>query len=105
MKYMPTFPDRFGGYTDASTWARDFFPWYNMEHRHSGIALMTPWSVHSGQAAAISEARSATLLDAARKRPERFVNGDPTPLALPEEVWINPPSFNPKGEQESVVAV
>jgi len=38
MKYRPSFPRRFGSFEDARTFCRDFFPWYNTQHRHSGIA-------------------------------------------------------------------
>jgi putative transposase len=39
MKYRPTFPERFGSIEDARVFCRDFFAWYNNEHRHSGIAM------------------------------------------------------------------
>src|SRR5712691_10390194 len=42
LKYRPSFPDRFGSVQDGRAHCREFFPWYNTEHRHSGIGMMTP---------------------------------------------------------------
>jgi putative transposase len=61
LKYRPTFPTRFGSLEDARAFCRPFFHWYNTEHRHSGIAFMTPESVHYGRAPEIMQVRSKTL--------------------------------------------
>ncbi|RKY19393.1 MAG: hypothetical protein DRQ55_10785 [Planctomycetota bacterium] len=93
LKYRPDFPNRFGCLQDARAHAARFFEWYHLEHRHSGIAWMTPADVHHGRAPAVRE-RRATVLDAAYQlHPERFVRKRPVPLALPTEVWINPPAL------------
>ena len=34
LKYCPKFPQRFGSIQDARSFCRDFFTWYNQEHRH-----------------------------------------------------------------------
>jgi len=94
MKYRPDYPDRFGSIVDARAWAKSFFHWYNHEHRHTGLGLMTPAAVHLGQAAELTIQRQATLLAAYEQHPERFVKGQPTPLQVPSEVWINPPQVN-----------
>lgn len=91
LKYMPSFPDRFGSIQDARTFCGAFFPHYNTEHRHSGIAMMTPHDVHYGLASGVSTARQSTLDRAHQKHPERFVHGRPTVAELPTAVWINPP--------------
>ncbi|CAN5439599.1 IS3 family transposase [soil metagenome] len=91
LKYQPTFPKRFGCIADARAFCQSFFEWYNNEHYHSGIALMTPASVHHGLAAECNTNRLAVLLKAHSEHPERFVNGCPTGLPLPQAVWINPP--------------
>src|SRR5262249_44491729 len=52
LKYRPDFPDRFGAYEHAETFCRRFVPWYNMEHRHGALGLMTPHDIHYGLAAA-----------------------------------------------------
>ena len=91
MKYRPDFPGRFGCLEDARTHCQRFFAWYNTEHRHSGIAYMTPHSVHYGQAEALRDARQAALDAAFRASPRRFKGCRPQPPALPTATWINPP--------------
>ena len=91
LKYCPAFPTNFGSIQDAREFCERFFAYYNHEHYHSGIALLTPASVHHGDADRIQEERAATLLIAFSANPERF-NQKPVPLELPEEAWINDPS-------------
>jgi len=91
MKYRPDYPDRFGSIQDARAWARPFFRWYNHEHHHSGLALLTPATVHYGQAQTVIDRRQMVLQAAYAARPERFVRGLPKPPSLPTEVWINKP--------------
>jgi len=92
MKYRPDFPDRFGCIEDARGFCAPFFDWYNTEHHHSGIALLTPEMVHYGLAESVSQARLETLQQAYRLHPERFVRKQPEPPRLPDAVWINPPA-------------
>ena len=92
MKYRPGFPDRFGSIQDARAWARPFYHWYNHEHHHSGLGLLTPVTVHYGRAQAVLDQRQKVLQVAYAVHPERFVRGEPKPLSLPTEVWINKPS-------------
>ena len=90
LKYRPDFPDRFQTMEVARNFCCAFFPWYNTEHHHSGIGLLTPEAVHTGQAATLHEARRATLAVAYALHPERFVRQEPAPPALPTAAWINP---------------
>ncbi len=92
LKYRPTFPDRFGSIEDARAFCARFFTWYNTQHRHSGIGLLTPADVHAGRAAAITAARAVTLDAAYAAHPERFVRHPPRPPEVPAAVWINPPT-------------
>ena len=92
LKYHPGFPGRFDDIAATTAFCRSFFPWYNTEHRHAGIAMLTPHDVHYGQASQILEKRERTLRLAWSRHPERFVNGTPKPQPLPQEVWINPPA-------------
>jgi len=92
LKYHPSFPGRFQDPDEAKNFCRSFFRWYNAEHRHGGIAMMTPEQVHFGKAQQILDRRSAVLADAWNAYPERFVSGPPRPPALPDAVWINPPT-------------
>ena len=96
MKYRPEFPDRFGCIQDGRAFCQTFFPWYNDEHRHSGIGMMTPAMVHYGLAAAVRENRQIALDAAYAAHPERFVRRPPTPPHLPKEVWINKPQNSDK---------
>ena len=91
LKYCPSFPGRFGSIEDARRFCRAFFHWYNNEHRHSGIARLTPATVHFGLSRQVLEARQKVLDQAFSKHPERFVNKHPSPGKLPEAVWINQP--------------
>ncbi len=91
LKYRPDFPDRFGSPQDARAWARPFFHWYNHQHYHTGLGLMTPAMVHYGQAEAVRDQRNQVLLAAYAAHPERFVKGPPLAPTLPTEVWINKP--------------
>lgn len=91
LKYRPDFPDRFGSIEDARVFCQGFFRWYNYQHHHSGIGLMTPANVHFGQATQLFALRQGVLTEAFRLHPERFVRHPPKPPHLPSEVWINPP--------------
>jgi putative transposase len=91
LKYAPGYPGRFGSFEDARGWCREFFFWYNAEHRHSGIAYLTPEAVHYGHGPALLQARGRALARAYALHPERFVKGAPSPQTLPDEVWINAP--------------
>jgi len=91
LKYQPDYPERFGCQQDARSWAKDFFDWYDYEHHHSGLGLLTPADVHYGRAQAAIQQRQQVLQAAYQKNPERFVKGPPKPPELPKAVWINPP--------------
>jgi putative transposase len=91
MKYRPDYPEQFEGITHARLWTRAFLGWYNQEHHHTGLALMTPATVHYGQVESVNERRQQALDAAYAAHPERFVGGRPTPPQLPKEVWINQP--------------
>ena len=98
LKYHPGFPGRFHDLTAAITFCRSFFPWYNTEHRHAGIAMLTPDDVHHHRAHSVLEQRERTLQAAWTRHPERFVRGVPQPDPLPQAVWINPPATTTTGE-------
>jgi putative transposase len=61
MKYQPGFPARFGSLADARAHCALFFTWYNQQHRHSDIGMMTPESVHTGRGAEVRKQRQATV--------------------------------------------
>jgi len=97
VKYHPGFPGRFADQPGATDYCRSFFPWYNHEHRHAGIAMLTPADVYFGRAATILTQRQQVLDLAYDARPDRFPRGRPQTLALPDAVYINPPQA---GRQE-----
>jgi putative transposase len=90
-KYRPDFPERFGSIEDARLFCREFFPWYNDEHKHTGICLLPPSAVHYGKAETLIASRQIVLDRAYELNPERFVRKPPTHEPMPEAVWINPP--------------
>jgi len=92
LKYRPEFPARFGSYDDALSFCREFFAWYNDEHYHSGIGLLTPSTLHYGHADQALAKRHETMQAAYEKTPERFVRGCPKRQEVPSAVWINPPT-------------
>ena len=92
LKYAPAFPGNFGSLPDARAFCERFFGYYNHEHRHSGIALHTPASVHYGTAIQVRQQRRQTLHAAYAANPARFRHRQPEPPALPTAAWINQPS-------------
>jgi len=93
LKYCPAFPERFGSIQDARAFCAEFFEYYNHHHRHSGIALHTPASMHFGTAGAIQAARRETLDTAYTANPRRFCRRRPTPPKMPTIAWINKPTI------------
>jgi len=91
IKYQPRFPESFGCQEDAKSFCREYFKWYNEDHHHSGLGLMTPNQIHYDQADAVIAARQTVLDQVYAAHPERFVGKPPTPPAKPIAVWINPP--------------
>ena len=92
LKYRPDFPGHFGSIQDARTHCQRFFRWYNFDHRHAGIALLTPADVHHGRANEVIAARAHVLMNAYVANPERFVRRAPRPAELPVASWINNPN-------------
>ena len=94
MKYRGDYPSRFGSIEDARVWIREYVRWYNEEHRHEGLAFLTPLQVHTGQTEVVLAARQQVLDKAYEAHPERFGKA-PKVKRPPKEVWIN----GPKGEE------
>ncbi len=91
MKYRPDFPKTSATIEEARVFCQDFFTWYNLDHRHSGIGWHTPASVHYGTAEEIRQQRGVTLNAAYQQHPERFVRKPPEPPTINTTVWINKP--------------
>lgn len=94
LKYHPTFPDRFESFDAARSFLRRFFEWYNHQHHHEGLQMLTPGVVHSGRADEVLAERRKTMHRAHARHPERFVRGILPFKPFPKEVWINNPTLD-----------
>jgi putative transposase len=103
LKYRPAFPTRFASIQGARAHCHVFFPWYNTEHHHSGLGLLTPADVHHDVAEQRVAARALVLARAYAAHPERFPAGRPHPPARPVEVWINPPNISAPVQTSSAI--
>ena len=92
LKYVPDFPERFGSLADARAFCHRFFPAYNHEHRHSGIGMHTPASVHFATATNIRARRQAPSTAPTHSTPNGSAAG-PSPHACPSRLGsTNPPN-------------
>jgi len=101
LKYCPEFPERFGSIQDARAFCTRFFDWYNFQHYHHALALLTPHAVHYLLAPQIIEERQKVLTAAFEKHPDRFVRKPPVHPALSLAVWINPPPAATHHEEQN----
>jgi len=101
LKYCPAFPERFGSIEDARTFCAEFFEYYNHHHRHSGIALHTPASMHFGTADDVQAARTTVLNAAYAANPRRFCNRRPAAPKMPTIAWINKPAITNDTQKKS----
>ena len=102
LKYRPDFPERFGCLQDARAFSVEFFHWYNTEHHHTGIGLLTPHDLHHGLVSVRVHQRAATLTAAYAAHPERFPRGVPKPPEVPTAAWINKPAAGSSKRVEEV---
>ena len=98
MKYRPTYPRYFESEEEARAWCREFFPWYNNEHRHEGLAMLTPADVYTGKWRERLAIRAEALAAAFEQYPDRFVKGAPKPKEPPAIVAINPTPEPPRSQ-------
>jgi transposase InsO family protein len=103
LKYCPVFPGSFTSLEEARQFSDLFFTYYNTEHRHSGIGLHTPASVHDGTAWAIQARRQHVLDQAFAARPDRFRGRRPLAPPLPAKVWINKPRTTIETQETSQI--
>ena len=90
LKYRPGFPARFASIEAARAHCQAFFPWYNTQHRHSGLGLHTAADVHHGTAAAVRASRARVLAAAYRQHPGRFVSKPPRPATTAHDLLDQP---------------
>ena len=91
LKYGPGFPPFFANLEQGRDFCRAFFPWYNEQHRHTGLALLTPSDVHHGLVEGRIASRRNVLHAAWAAHPERFVRGEPQPATIAQATYINRP--------------
>ena len=104
MKYRPNYPRRpKEGVEDWSEWVEKFVQWYNEEHRHSGIGMVTPSQRHSGEDVELL-AKRRELYEQAKERTPRRWSGATRKWSRPQEVYLTPasaPSANETRENET----
>lgn len=73
LKYRPDYPDGpFVSLEAARAWVARFVRWYNEDHQHSGIRLVTPAQRHDGSDIAILENRAKVYAEARARKPRRW---------------------------------
>ncbi|WP_431710470.1 IS3 family transposase [Glutamicibacter uratoxydans] len=106
LKYLPTFPERFGSLAHARDFMDRFVGACNTQHRHSGIGFHTPADVHFGMTGHVDDQRLTALRQAWDVHPERFSSSWlPRKLRLPEQAWINEPVAREEEDNVAVSAV
>jgi putative transposase len=91
MKYRPGYPKVFTDLDTARQYIAGYVPWYNHQHKHSGIALFSPADVHDGTWEQIWEVRDAALQRYFEDHPARF-RARPTTPTPADTVGINLPN-------------
>jgi putative transposase len=104
-KYQPEFPSTFSNLAEARVFCRAFFAWYNNQHRHSSLVLLTPADVHHGRAREILDRRKRTMDAAYAAHPERFVHGKPKVRSIPTASYINRSQEANAGEPATAIAM
>jgi len=94
LKYHSEFPQVFESIQAAREFLRGWFAWYNGEHHHVNLALLTPAQVHFGQVDEVVASRQGVLDAAYAAHPERFVRGRPQVRRPQAEVWVNRPAVD-----------
>lgn len=76
VKYHPSLPEKpFRSLEDARAWVATFVQWYNHEHRHSALNMVTPDQKHRGLDTELLAKRHALLEEARAKNPRRWIKG------------------------------
>ncbi len=101
LKYRPEFPEFFPSVQAARVFMVDLVRWYNYEHHHSGLALLTPADVHFGRAQEVLAQRNTSMQEAWSKHPRRFHPGGPAIHTLPNAVYINKPTEDNQHESNA----
>ena len=103
MKYRPNYPGTFETIDEARTYVDWYVPWYNENHKHSGIALFSPNEVHDGTWRTLWQQRDQTQQAYYGAHPERFRQRPRTP-APASLVGINHPKEDTQTDTERLQA-
>lgn len=73
LKYVPSFPKTgFDSIQAARAWVEHFVQWYNHQHLHRSIGMVTPHDRHTGQDIAILAQRREVYALAHQRNPRRW---------------------------------
>lgn len=89
LKSWHDYPGKFESIEGAREYMRGFVHFYNHEHRHSGICMLTPEMVHTGRAQEELQKQHLVIMKHFSGNPARYSNGAPKLKVLPKEVYIN----------------
>jgi transposase InsO family protein len=90
LKYAPSYPrNGFATLDIARAWVTRFVDWYNTQHLHSSIGLVTPDDRHHGRDIPILERRRRVYTEAQRQNPRRWTTA-PRSWSRPAIVTLNP---------------
>jgi transposase InsO family protein len=90
LKYAPSYPRHgFTSIVEARAWVMRFVAWYNGQHLHSGIGLVTPDDRHHGRDIALLDKRRGLYVAAKAKNPRRWTSS-PRSWPRPTIVTLNP---------------
>jgi len=104
MKYRPNYPGTFQTIEAAREFMTWYVPWYNNNHKHSGIALFSPSNIHDGTWRTLWARRAQTHQAYYEQHPERF-QARPTTPAPAGLVGINlPPDPAPQTQDDRLHA-
>ena len=93
MEYRPGYPKIF----TARAYLDNYVPWYNHEHKHSGIALFSPAQVHDGTWRQAWNTCEQALQRYFQQHRERFQAPPITPTPA-HTVGINLPNDKPQNK-------
>jgi transposase InsO family protein len=90
LKYAPSYPSKgFASLDEARDWVSRFVTWYNTQHLHSSIGLVTPDDRHHGRDIPILENRRSVYAAAQTRHPRRWT-GTRRRWSRPAIVTLNP---------------
>lgn len=100
LKTRKHFPGTFTDLQSARGYAAAYVPWYNAEHRHTGIALFSPAQVHDGSWAEAHDDRVRAMDEYYNANPARFGHRRPTVPRPSGWSGINHPGPKPEDQTQ-----